>query len=289
MPRFKKQWLLFIFVAMALNFSGCSPKPAQDTKISAPLYGVIDMSKAFKAHPKYNEYQALVKQITTLENEAKPKQATQENNIRLQGLAEYTKNQHTIEINEKQRELSVRLEDKAAEISLQLEKEMAAYLDELEKEYGPKVFNIRLKLSTLQLSKEQIDSLENELKAIELERSQKINSKHNELTARMEAIMAQEKNKADEELAKYINGLDAKQAAVQNDNKQLQSSLESPSADTALLRQQVKTLETFIINDIKDQTAKIAVEKGIETVFDSVLVNVSAEDMTALVIAQFRK
>ena len=57
----------------------------------------------------------------------------------------------------------------------------------------------------------------------------------------------------------------------------------------ALKKQEIIALQDFIMNDIKTKAAKVAVEKGLEVVFSDIKANVNAVDVTAAVIAEFKK
>jgi len=54
-------------------------------------------------------------------------------------------------------------------------------------------------------------------------------------------------------------------------------------------QQEINVLEEYILNDIRDKAAKVAVERRLAAVLTGYKVNVSAVDITDPVIAAFKK
>ena len=120
---------------------------------------------------------------------------------------------------------------------------------------------------------------------------------------RLKTMMQPEQQKSEAVLNEYsrqLQGdLDAKAAAKQNELVLRPSLLVGQPTDSpqqAVLQQQLDeaeqhllALEDAMIQDIRDKTAKIAVDRGLTDVVTKVLVNIKAVDVTQEVIAACKK
>lgn len=306
--------------------AGCGTKQTQETKPPAtPQVGIIDMSAAVKAHPKYKELMVLAQQADGMMAQIQAEQvANTQQNARLQSIspipaiseneieelhkaAEQEANQ---KLAAKQSELNARLTSKASSVNHMLDEELKAYNDQLDKEYQPSIFNIQLKLKIVQLSKEETASLQEELDKLQTKRSEAQRLKQEQLKQQMNELMAPEtaalgkefeayRKKIDDELATQIA---AKQGEIisRSNQKQLLPPIADPGnkesqqplvmqQQLALKQQEIDALQGFILDNITEKTGKVATEGGFEVVLTHIVVNVNAVDITMQVIAECNK
>ena len=295
--------------------AGCSTKKDQDTKAPAqPQVGIIDMNKAVKGHPKYNQFLILEKQANTIA--AKVEQAAlAPQNQSNQTMPEMPQG-NTTELNKafeqeynekmamKQKEMNTRLAAKEAALHKTLSEELKVYSEEVDKEFQPQIFNLQLKLKTVQLTKEETTSLQGELETLQTQHAKKMDEKQAQLVKQMEQTMAPEQAAAEEELGVYSNQLNqelSKRAAAKEAELALRSAPQATIPDTTKLvdddlsnqlvmkQQEMQALQDSIIENIKDKTGKVAVDRGFEAVLTNALVNVSGVDITDAVIAECNK
>jgi len=303
---------MLVFV---LFIAGCgTKKQAEDTTPPAPQVAVIDMNKAFKAHPKYNQLLALGQQADTIAAQLEAQQLAANRQIPAQSIPDVSDNQlselnkaseqeFSAKMSAKQDELNPRLAVKAEAIHGTLADEMKTYTDQVDKEYKPQIFNLQLKLKTVQLTKEQTTALQGELEKIETQRSEALSVKQQQLAGRMDELMAPEKAAIQQQLTAYATELNteiskkaaAKQTEIvaRGNEQQIPLAVTEPTAvDTsplAMKKQELEALQEAIITDITDKTGKVAIDNGFAAVVANVTVNVSAVDITTQVIAECNK
>ncbi len=296
--------------------AGCGTKQVQDTKEPQPQVGVVDIKKAVQSHPKYNQLLSLEQEARTISAQAEAQQAAMIQKTQgvlampemSQGdLAELNKasQQEFMEkMSAKEKEINTKLAAKENAIHQTLSEEFKSYADELDKEYQPQIFNLQLKLKTVQLTKEETASLQEQLETLQTQHGDKISQKQNQLTAQMTAKMAPDKAAAEQELEAYsklVNEELSKKASVKQAEIAARNSqqLTIPAANNQesdksaqqliMKKQEIQALQNSIIQNIKDKTGKIAIESGFEAVLTNVVVNVNGVDITAAVIAECNK
>ncbi|MBC8016542.1 MAG: OmpH family outer membrane protein [Sporomusaceae bacterium] len=301
-----------IMLVSAIGIAGCSTKQPDTKAPDRAQIGIVNMNKAVKAHPKHSQLAELSKQADTLAAQLEAQQfaiqqaqAFQPGSNMLQTqmteLSKASEQEFNAKMSVKQDELNMRISTKVDAIRRTLSDEMKTYNDQIEKEYQPQIFNLQLKLKTLQMTKEEAASIQAELDNLQAKRSAALAAKQAELAARMDELTAPERAASEQQLAAYAKELGdeisrqagAKQAELaargnEQNNTAGQTSGELPQQLNSK-RQEIEALQRFIIGNIKDKTAKIAVEKGYEAVLTNVAVNVSAVDITDAVIAEFNK
>jgi Skp family chaperone for outer membrane proteins len=312
-----------MMIALMMLVAGCATKQVQETKPpQEPQVGIIDINKAVKAHPKYNQLQSLAQEANTMEAqvEAQRTAVTQRNqdvstlpDEAPQGdmteLDKAFQQQFKDKMSAKEKEVNTRLTAKENAVHQTLSDEMKAYSDQIDKEYQPQIFNLQLKLKTVQLSKEDTASLQGELETLQTQQADKLAAKQKELSTKMDEMLAPDKAAAEQELQTYskqVNEDISKQATAKQAEIAARATqqLTVPSPSTALngqaatgdieqqlvmKQQEVQALQDSIIEDIKDKTSKIAIERGLEAVLTNVTVNVSGVDITDAVIAACNK
>jgi len=295
--------------------TGCFNKTAQQDTAAPAGIGVIDLNKAVEVHPKYQQLLTLKKELNTIVAQAEVEQQQAAAKAKPQaggllppdGAALNTalEQEFKEKMAAKQAELQQTLAAKAGDLHSKLETELKEYSSEVDQEYQPQIFNLQLKLKTVQLSQEELTALQAEVQKLQQMRSEKLAIKEKELSERMNASLAPEQAAAEQQLAAYAKELQAElaqkaAAASAEIAARNQASLDSlapdPGAVTGQLaqqagmkRQEIQVLEEFILQDVRDKAAKIAAERQLDSVIANVQVNVSAMDITEAVIAEFKK
>lgn len=301
-------------LVLATLIAGCGTKQAQEAKTATvPQVGIIDISKAVKAHPKYKQLMELGQQADTL---AAQLEAQQNAMISKSQIAQSTQSQNEMDelnksfeqefnakISAKEEELNPRLAEKADDIRRSMSHELEAYNDQLEKEYQPQIFNLQLKLKTLQPAKEETASLQVEVEKLQAQRSEALATKQKQLVARMDELMAPEKAAAEQELAAYAKQLNEEiskkiiekqaQMAARFSNQQLTAAEEQVIGEIkqqlTMKQQELQALQGFILENIKEKTAKVASGDSFEVVVTNIAVNINAVDITSKVVAECNK
>lgn len=305
--------LLALLVLVAAT--GCFNKPAKQETAAAGI-GVIDMNKVVQVHPKYQQLMTLKKELNTIIAQAEAQQQQAAGRIKPQtggqpapdnaALNTALEQEFQEKMAVKQAQLQQTLTAKASDLHSKLETELKEYSSEVDQEYQPQIFNLQLKLKTVQLTKEEAVAQQAELEKLQKLRSEKLAAKEKELTERMNAFLAPEQAAVEQQLSAYAKELQAElsqkasaqsaEIAARNaappavgleaDNSGLTGEF---AQQAGMKRQEVNVLEEFIIQDVRDKTAKIAAERRLDTVIANVQVNVSAIDLTETVIAEFKK
>jgi Skp family chaperone for outer membrane proteins len=310
-----------MMIALMMLVAGCGTKQqVEEPKTpEKPQVGVIDINKAVKSHPKYNQLQSLEQEANTIAAQVQAQQtaAAQRNQAALptsdmsQGdMSELNKafqQQFNEKMSVKEKEVNTKLATKENTIHQTLSGEFKTYTDQVDKEYQPQIFNLQLKLKTVQLTKEEAASLQGELEKLQSQQADKLAAKQKELAAKMDEMLAPDKTAAQQELEAYskqVNEEISKQAAAKQTeiaarNNQLLSApsttLQGQAADGSkeqqlvMKQQEIQALQDSIIENIRDKTSKVAIERGFEAVLTNVTVNVSAVDITDAVIAECNK
>jgi Skp family chaperone for outer membrane proteins len=259
------------------------------------------MDKAIKAHPKYVEVQRLQKDYAVLAARADAQRAQNSSDAGLSttaGAEQAAAKEFDARMGAKQAEVNTRLQAAANQASREMAAELDAYARELDQEYQPKLFSIQLKLKTVQLSKEEAAPLQAEMDKLQQERADKIAVRQRELLAKTDEVMKGKQRDAENELASYAQALNSELAgklAGQRDaavNRPPTAGMSGDGAEVekmAALQRDIASLQDFVLSDIRDKAAKVAVQSGLDAVLAEVKVNVSATDITDAVIAEFKK
>lgn len=311
----KIQTSLFLLL-MVFLVAGCSSKssPQDEPAVKAPAVGIIDMQQAVKAHPKYKDHEALQTEVNTIKQQLEsyhPAAAADKSAAPsaaggdMAGVQASLEQEFNQKMTARHTAINQSLEKQAAQFRQNLEQELNSYVAEIDQTYQPQIFNLQLKIKTVQLSQTEMEPLRQEMEKLQAERNEKVNAKQKELEARMEQLMAPEKKKAESELQAYSQQLNAEmasRAAAKQAEFSQRLSASTPAAsdagdDTrakleqqlAAKEQELSALENSIVEDIRDKVGKVAVAKGLDSVLTNIKLNISAVDITADVIAEFKK
>lgn len=299
----------------AVLLTGCARSTPPETKPPlTPQVGVIDMDRAIKYHPKYQDWQKLKQQAATMQEQLNaaaakadadaPGPAANMAGHMADGLKAASEQAFKVKMTAKQEELQAKLTEKANKVHSELSAQMQAYSAELDKEYQPQLFNLQLKLQTVRLDEKEADEVKKAMDALKAEQADKLAAKEKELSGSMEKTLTPEKAAMEQELAAYAKQLNAElDSRVSAQTAALSAKLTQPAAaapqqapadggigqQLGMKQQEIKVLEDYIMNDIRDKAAKIAAERGLETVLTGHAVNINAVDVTDAVIAAFKK
>lgn len=303
-----------IFAGYLLKATGGDSKsPKGSTAVATRTdIGIIDMQKALKAHPKYQDLVRLKKELNTLmaQNEG-AQNFTTDNQIPAvdQGaLDDAVKQKQNEKLIAKHAEINERLKRKNKELTDQFEKEFEVELAKINTYYQPMIFDLKLKMETANITEEARKQLNEKRINLENERNQKIEQKQQEFKNKINAIMQDESKKGETELAEArkeieetikteksvkqeeINTRNNQTMLNQNEVVKLDVNQIAKGKETMIYKEQeIAVLEESMHNDILGKVAKIAIEKNLVTVLAVVQINVSAMDITDLVIAEFKK
>ena len=164
------------------------------------------------------------------------------------------------------------LEKKQTELTDQLNSERRQFIEKLEAEYRPLLFNIELKLKSLQNSPTESQALQQEKSRLENESQQKLKTREDELAARFQR-----------EMKEFAQELSAKSDAyakkwMDDRMQQLQSPAVSPEQEK--LRQEIVELSSRMIQEVRAVVDKIAAQEKIEIVWLKQAVRKPMKDIT---------
>lgn len=297
--------VIFIVAAFAiLATAGCGSDQSKTAKPAAgPPLAIIDMDKAVKAHPRYGDMLNRQKEAAGLaarleaENAQGITPSGQVPGINGDGLEQAANQEFTARMAAREAAAKTGLEAEAAKVRQALATEMDAYAREVDKEYQPRLFNIQLKMKTVQLTKEEAAALQAEAETLQKERAAKLAVRQQELAGKMDSIMRGKQADAERELTDYARSLNnelagklaGKQAEAAGRLAGVQAENAAGQEKLMAITREIADLQQAILRDIRDKAAKIAAEKKIDTVLAEVRININAVDITDAVIAEFKK
>ena len=302
-----------LFAGYLLKAPGSdSISPKGPTVAAQTDIGIIDMQKALKAHPKYQDLVRLKKELNTMAAVNEQQQNLQiDNQIPMlnQGALDDALQQKENQARIAQKaELSEGLKRKNKELMNQFEKELEAEAAEINSYYQPIIFDLKLKIETANITEDARKQLSEKRMNLENERNQKIGQKQQEYMHKLNTVMDEERRKGEIKLAEQRKQIEevtnteksVKQEEINTRNNQTMSNQnelvklnvnQAVKGKEAMIykEQEITVLEESMHNDIASKVAKIAIEKNLVTVLAMVQINVSAMDITDLVIAEFKK
>lgn len=302
-----------LFAGYLLKAPGSdSISPKGPTVAAQTDIGIIDMQKALKAHPKYQDLVRLKKELNTMAAVNEQQQNLQiENPIpvlnqeALDDAMQQKENQARIA---QKAEISEGLKRKNKELADQFGKEFEAEAAEINSYYQPIIFDLKLKIETANITEDARKQLNEKRRNLENERNQKIGQKQQEYMHKLDTVMDEERTKGEIKLAEQSKQIEAatnieksaKQEEINTRNQQTMSNQnelvklnvnQAVKGKEAMIykEQEIAVLEESMHNDIAGKVAKIAIENNLIMVLAMVQVNVSAMDITDFVIAEFKK
>jgi Skp family chaperone for outer membrane proteins len=164
------------------------------------------------------------------------------------------------------------LATKQTQLGDQLNEERRLFIEKLEAEYRPLLFNIDLKLKTVQHSPTDAQALQQEKTRLEAERQQKLKSKEDELGARFQKEM--------DATAQELAGQSDSYAKKWMDDRmqELQKPVVSPEQEKQ--RQEIVDLSSRMIQEVRTAVNKVAGQEKIDIVWLKQAVRKPVKDIT---------
>ncbi|KYZ76369.1 hypothetical protein AXX12_08005 [Anaerosporomusa subterranea] len=279
--------------------AGCAKKT--EVVQPKPEMGILNMTKAVKAHPRYTEVEKLQGERATLlaqlsRQESETIAASQQAGIDMTNLSKATDQEFQTKMASKHDEINRQLQAQSETLRRQINEQVDKYVRELDESYQNRTFGLQVKLKTIDLSKEEQAAIQKQLDEIQNERMGKIVARQQELTAGMNDSMKQAEQAAAKDLDVYGQQLKSNLSAELAQKAQAMQTLPGgglsmPAADNiqgklAANQRDLAKLQQEIITDIKQRAATIATQYGLTTVLADVEIFTSAtRDITTDVIA----
>lgn len=284
-------------------------KQADSVSESHPI-GIVDMRKALKSHPKYEAVTDLKSQRSA---EAMALEAASRYTVGsgvsaaidpTDGLTDALLQKRDQLIRGKYDEANKRLQEHEQKLREQYEALHRDKIKAVDDQYLPEIFNLQLKLDTLQLTPEAAQNIHQQILKLRAEQSEQLNSIHNlyrqDISQEMQKIQETELQSINEYVARLDSELqeeaktrrqqivDRNQSAGEAVTNGDDASIKASQERIDQLTEQIAAGEKEIFDDIRDAAAKIATEKNIAAVITNVDINITAIDITDEIIKQFQ-
>ena len=261
-------------IGMVLWSAGCAVNPSTPvapTKAPEPVYAMVDMQKLLEAHPERARLRKMEQALSAMDAAAQDKSP----------LLEVAKTEFEAAMKIRQNQDRAMIEKKQAELTEQLNAERRQFIEKLETEYRPLLFNIDLKLKSLQNSPTESQALQQEKARLENERQQKLKNKEDELVASFQS-----------EMKEFSQALNAKSEAyakkwMDDRMQELQKPVVSPEREKQ--RQEIVALSGQMMQDVRNAVAAVAEREKIELVWLKPAVRKAVKDITELVTQEITK
>lgn len=260
-----------IATALGLAFiliwiGGCSStSPAPPPKAVAPVYAMVDMQKLLDQHPSRAKLREMEQALAAAEAAGSDKSK----------LMDTARQEFESAMKIRQNEDKAAIETKQNQLSDQLNEERRLYIEKLAAEYNPLLFNLDLKLKTIQHSPTDAQALQQEKSRLEAARQQKLKTKEDELAERfrqeMDRYAADVANRSETYAKQWM---DERMA-------QIQKPVVSP--ELTKQRQAIVELSNRMIADVRAMVTKVAVQEKIEIVWLRPAVRQPIRDITEAV------
>ena len=261
-------------IYLVLWSAGCAVNPTAPTtptKVPEPVYAMVDMQKLLEAHPERARLRKMEQDLAALDAAAQDKSQ----------LLEAAKTEFESAMKIRQNQDQAMIEKKQTELTEQLNAERRQFIEKLEAEYRPLLFNIDLKLKSLQNSPTESQGLQREKARLENERQQKLKNREDELANRFQS-----------EMKEFVQALNAKSEAyakkwMDDRMQELHRPIVSPEREKQ--RQDIVELSGRMMKDVRNAVAMVAEREKIELVWYKPAVRKSVRDITELVTREITK
>ena len=261
-------------ICLVLWIAGCASNtstPASPAKAPMPVYAMVDMQKVLDAHPERTRLRKMEQELSASEATASDKST----------LLDAAKTEFEAAMKIRQNQDQAVLEKKQTELTDQLNSERRQFIEKLEAEYRPLLFNIELKLKSLQNSPTESQALQQEKSRLEYESQQKLKTREDELAARFQR-----------EMKEFAQELSAKSEAyakkwMDDRMQELQKPVVSPEREKQ--RQEIVALSGQMMKDVRNAVAAVAEREKIELVWLKPAVRKQVKDITELVTQEITK
>ena len=274
-------------------------------------FGLIDMDKAMQAHPQYKQLIELKKEYDALALEskkAKPVQIdTQPPSVDFSAIDASINQKKNEKIKQKIEQLNAELQKKELEIRKQMDADYQEAAQKIDDQYISQIFNLQLKRNTLDVTKETVAGIDQQIEQLKNEQRQKLVENHQKFSAKLMELMKPDHEKAKKELDDYAAEIEKdlvedahrqvseiekrNHLAMAEKTNELKLGMDNSTTVRDKLEnkeKEISVLQDEIIKDIASKVSKIAIENKLDIVLTSVQVNISAMDITDIVIKEFR-
>lgn len=271
---------------------------------------VADWKKAVAGHPQYKKLQQgeaivqdLVKKRKAQEDMAKQQLSSLDKLRELKKVSEVTywdADFNTRMVGAQARE-NVKLQKFMAQTEKEAEELVAERKREVESSYQLKMFNLRMRLESVKMKPDERKIVENELTAARNAREAELAELNSEKAAYIEKKLAPYAKQMQQRMGQEADRLRHNAAAVMqaSEGKYDDMLQKAPSAlqnalsimDREIDKQQEKNsaLEKEINQDIENVVMRLVDKNGYTIVFNTVKVNLTADDITDKIISELQK
>lgn len=271
---------------------------------------VADWKKAVAGHPQYKKLQQgeaivqdLVKKRKAQEEMAKQQLSSLDKLRELKKVSEVTywdADFNTRMVGAQARE-NVKLQKFMAQTEKEAEELVAERKREVESSYQLKMFNLRMRLESVKMKPDERKIVENELTAARNAREAELAELNSEKAAYIEKKLAPYAKQMQQRMGQEADRLRQNAAAVMqaSEGKYDDMLQKAPSAlqnalsimDREIDKQQEKNaaLEKEINQDIENVVMRLVDKNGYNIVFNTVKVNLTADDITDKIISELQK
>lgn len=269
-----KMSVIFLLLFLLLGSTGCGVNPATPqtpAKQQGPVYAMADMQKILESHPERTKLRQMEQALALSDGAEKTRNA----------LIDAAKAEFETAMKIRQNQDQDMIEKRQAALAEQLTEERRQFIDTLEAEYRPLLFNIELKLKSLQNSSNESQALQQEKTRLENERQQKLKQKEDELAARFQREMNAYAQQVREKSETYA------QQWMDDRMRELEKPVMSPEQEKQ--RQEIVVLSGRIMQEARTAVAKVAEREKIDVVWLKPAVRKPVKDITELVIQEIGK
>ncbi|MHC1759703.1 MAG: hypothetical protein AB9917_09350 [Negativicutes bacterium] len=245
--------------------AGCASTPpvAPPAKPPVTVHAMVDAPKLLEAHPSRSKLRQMEQALAEADAKTADNTAAMET-----GRQEF---EAAMKVRENEDKAAI--EKKQTQLGDELNEQRRLYIETLEKEYRPLLFNIDLKLTTVQASATEKQKLQQEKDRLEGERRQKLTKKEEELAARFQSEM----DAFAADLSKKSEAY-ADQWMADRMKKIQQAAAPSPAMEKQ--RQEIVELSGRMIQDVRTAVTKVAIQEKIDMVWLRAAVRQPLKDIT---------
>jgi len=267
----KRRKVIAFFACCLLVFvAGCASAPTPPAeKVAGLRHGVANMQRLLEAHPEWEKLRQLERSLAAAD--AGPSQTS----------LDTARREFDTAMEARQHQDKVAVEKKEEQFRGELGEQRRLFIETLEAEYQPILFNLDLKLKTVQLSPTESQSLQKERARVEAERQQKLAAKDAALTAQFQ-----------QEMSKFADALSVQTKDYANkwmDDRMQQLKTDSVNPEKEKRQQEFVELSGKIKQDVRSAVSKVAQQEKLDIVWTRLVARQQAIDITDAVAGELTK
>lgn len=308
---------LAIFAALAIGVSGYfgyqhfSSVPTGASVSAVEKIGIIDLTRAIKAHPRAGELEAIELEMAEIQQDVQQKikrgmAMTMSTGLPMEISNSMIAGEQALrteanqKIAAKQTEISKRLAESELTKKKAIDEELEEQYKQISEEYKMRLVNLDLKINAVNMSDEEREEKMAEKEALVWEAAAKKNKIAYESEQKLAAEMQSEYRAANEEMHAYVQQISEEygvltaakseqanaemMAKLQKVNRQIEEEVEASKEVFAEKKKQHEEIKNVILQDIEAKVAGIAEKQGVTVVMREVRMNLTAVDITDEVI-----